>query len=198
MPILLESVCGLRHEEYCGLDNVDINSQDDKWTVISINKAVTCAGNKKVLKSPKTKTSTREVVPHPLFYDYLQNNIDTITPHKTLHDYVNPLALTKRWRRFVKNNSLPYTPFGNLRSVYATLCAEACCIDSVVSRSMGHSGNTTKDRNYLTSSLSLLKINATMLASYIKPEAFKNQEDIFNEAEKGNMQLLLKYRNFKF
>lgn len=67
MPVLLESLCRLHHEEFCGLDREDIIFQDDKWIIIHINKAVTCAGKKKVLKDPKTRTSTRKVLLHPVF-----------------------------------------------------------------------------------------------------------------------------------
>lgn len=117
-------------------------------------------------------------------------------PHNCLGDYVNPLCITKRWGRFANSNNIPYTTFGNLRSVYATLCAEAGCIDSIVSRSMGHAGTSVKDRNYLSTSLSSLKINATMLASYIKPEAFENGDNSLSQAEMQNLQLLLQYRRF--
>ena len=53
IPILLECICGLRQEEYCGLDRDNIVIQDDNWTLISINKALTYAGGKRVLKCPK-------------------------------------------------------------------------------------------------------------------------------------------------
>lgn len=192
LPILLESVCGLRHEEYCGLDKKDIEIQDDYWTVISVNKAVTYAGTKKVVKEPKTNTSSRDVLLHPVFYEYLKANLNILSNHETVHDYINPSCLTKRWKKYANRSNIIHTPFANLRTVYATLSAEAGCIDSIVSRSMGHSGSTIKDRNYLLTSHNSLKINATILASYLKPEAFKNNKKFVNFGEIQNFYSLAK------
>ena len=59
-----------------------------------------------------------------------------------------------------------------MRSVYATLCAEAGCLDSIVSKSMGHSGGSVKAKNYQKATLKALKINAEIFAEYV---AFKCQ-----------------------
>lgn len=194
LPILLESLCGLRHEEYCGLDRSDIRIGENNWATISITKAVTYAGGKKIIKEPKTKTSTRNVLLHPVFVPYLRKHINTIKSHKSLQDYTDPLALTKRWKKYAEQNNIPYTAFGNLRTVYATLSAEAGCIDSIVSKSMGHSGNTVKDRNYLSRSLDSLKINAAILAGYLKPEELSNSIVDNNQLSLQNLQLLLNLR----
>lgn len=132
---------------------------------------------------------------HPIYSEYPKNNINAIQQHKDLYDYVDPLRLTKHWKQYAVENELPYTPFGTMRSVYASLSAEAGCIDSIVSRSMGHSGATVKDQNYLSVSLNALKVNATILAMYLKPEAFKDNSSAYNKVEAQDIQLLLKYRN---
>ena len=54
-----------------------------------------------------------------------------------------------------------------MRSVYATLCAEAGCLDSIVSKSMGHTGGSVKDRNYQTATMKALKLNAETFADYV-------------------------------
>ena len=54
-----------------------------------------------------------------------------------------------------------------MRSLYATLCSEAGCIDSVVSLSMGHSGNTVKQSNYQKLTITAVSNNAKTLAKYL-------------------------------
>ena len=56
---------------------------------------------------------------------------------------------------------------GYMRSVYATLSAEAGCLDSIVSKSMGHTGIDVRERNYMSVTMQALKLNATTLAGYI-------------------------------
>lgn len=54
-----------------------------------------------------------------------------------------------------------------MRSLYATLCSEAGCIDSVVSLSMGHTGNNIKQKNYQKLTRQALDNNAKTLAEYL-------------------------------
>lgn len=61
-----------------------------------------------------------------------------------------------------------------MRSVYATLTAEAGCLDSLVSKSMGHTGNTVKEKNYQTVTMQALKLNASVFAEYIN---FKYEDE---------------------
>ena len=166
LPVLLECVCGLRHEEYCGINTTDIRF-DNGWTLININKAVTNVGGKKVLKDTKTMSSERTVVLHKSFLDYVNSNINNLTYKHCLKDYTNPGVLTKNFRYYCRRNDLNFIPFGNMRSVYATLCAEAGCVDSIVSMSMGHAGDSVKQKNYQSMTLKALKLNATALSDYI-------------------------------
>lgn len=166
LPVLLECVCGLRHEEFCGLNKRDLVF-DNNCAYVEVKQALTEVNGKKILKEPKTDTSVRTVVLTEDFLDYLTEQWPRITNKKTLDEYDYPLKLTKRWRRYCKNNELPYVTFGNMRSVYATLCSEAGCLDSVVCKTMGHTGKTIKERNYQSSTLKALKFNAEILSEYI-------------------------------
>lgn len=167
MPILFECICGLRHEEYCGLNKKDIEFDKENWAIISITKAVTNANSSKVLKEPKTKSSYRYVVLHPKFVKYLKQNLSYMTTNNKLSDYPNPNNLTRSCKHFANTNKITHTPFGNMRSVYATLCSEAMCDDSIVSLSMGHSGWSTKQRNYQRITIPTLKTNAEKLTKYL-------------------------------
>ena len=59
-----------------------------------------------------------------------------------------------------------------MRSVYATLSAEAGCLDSIVSMSMGHSSSqvSTKQRHYQSLTSQSLKLNAKNFADYVLEE----------------------------
>lgn len=166
LPVLLECCCGLRHEEFCGINTPDINF-DNGWPIISINKAVTSVNGKKVIKDTKTLTSTREVVLHKRFTDYLNANTQGLQYKRSLQDYPHPQSLTKSFRLYCKRNNLDFIPFGNMRTVYATLSAEAGCVDSIVSMSMGHAGNNIKQKNYQKMTIKALKMNATAFVEYL-------------------------------
>ena len=56
---------------------------------------------------------------------------------------------------------------------------------------MGHSRATVKDQNYLSVSLNALKVNATILAMYLKPESFKDDSSAYNKEEADIAVLLL-------
>ena len=103
------------------------------------------------------------------FIDYVLRNAHFITNKRTLAEYDAPRNLTTRWRGYCERNNILYTPFGVMRSIYATLSAEAGCLDSIVSMSLGHSSSqvSTKQRHYQTLTSQALKINATNFADYI-------------------------------
>lgn len=83
-------------------------------------------------------------------------------------DYVSPAVFTRHWLKYCTKNDIKHVTFGNMRTVYATLASEAGCVDSLVSMTMGHSGNTTKEKNSQKTSLMALKLNAETFANYIK------------------------------
>ena len=47
----------------------------------------------------------------------------------------------------------------------ATTCAG--CLNSLVSKSMGHTGNSVREKNYQTVTIQALKLNASVFAEYI-------------------------------
>lgn len=167
LPILLECCCGLRHEEFCGLNNKDFNYDHDGWIIITIERALTEVQGKKVLKETKTETSNRVVVLHKDFLPYLLRNNKSMKNKRYVKEYRAPGSYRACWSRYCKNNDIRYVPFGHMRSVYATLCSEGGCLDSVVSKSMGHSGATVKERNYQTATMKALMLNAELFANYI-------------------------------
>lgn len=173
IPVLLECCCGLRHEEYCALGRKDCEQdQDSDFVFFTIDKALTEVHGKKILKTTKNNTSTRFIALHPDFVPYFYDNIKYLTKKEKLDDYPYPLKLTKKWKRFCTNNNIEHIPFGSMRSVYATLCSEAGCIDSIVGKTMGHSGNSIKERNYQNATKQALKINSEIFAEYISFKHF--------------------------
>ncbi len=173
LPVLLECCCGLRHEEYCGLNNKDFDFNDDGWVFISISRALTSVKGKKVLKETKTASSTRIVALDGRFQEYLLQHSVFMKNKRTLFEYTDASVLTKRWRKYCKRNDILYTPFGVMRSIYATICSEAGCIDSVVSMALGHSSSSAKSvklRHYQTPTMKALKINAECFADYVLSE----------------------------
>lgn len=167
IPVLLECCTGIRHEEFCGLNKSDFDFRDGEHAFIEINKAVTDVCGRKVLKDTKTEYSKRIVALDGDLSLYLNQHKHLMTEKKTISDYKSPAVYTRQWKRYCEENNLKYVTFGNMRSVYATLCSEAGCIDSLVSMTMGHSGTTTKEKNYQNASLMAIKLNAEMLADYI-------------------------------
>lgn len=168
LPVLLECICGLRHEEYCGLDINDVNYENYGTDIhITINKAVTSVGGHKIIKETKNKYSNRTIVLNKNYFQYFITNMYVLNESKDITDYISPSVLTKNFRMFCRKNSLKYMPFESMRSLYATLCSEAGCIDSVVSLSMGHYGNTAKQSCYQQLSITAISNNACTLAEYL-------------------------------
>lgn len=182
IPVLLECVCGLRHEEFCALNKRNFKF-DKQCIYIEIQRALTEVKGKLVLKEPKTSTSYRTVVIIDSFEDYLLEHTDYLTNKRTLSDYPYPLKLTKRWRRYCNSHDIPYVTFGNMRTVYATLCSEAGCVDSIVCKTMGHTGKSIKERNYQSTTIQALKLNAKALSDYIGFN-YKTSEEIINKRDK--------------
>lgn len=165
---MLESICGLRHEEYCGLIRSDIAYKKHNSNIeININKAVTAVNGHKIIKETKNKYSDRIVMLDKHFFQYFVANQFALTDGNNISDYTSPAVLTKNFRFYCRDNNLKYIPFRNMRSLYATLCSEAGCIDSVVSLSMGHTGNSIKQKNYQLLTRQALDNNARALAKYL-------------------------------
>lgn len=168
IAVLIMCVCGLRLEEYCGLNTRDFDFiGDEGWVYITVRQAVTSVNGSKVIKEVKTPTSARTIALHRDFTKYLSEHNKFMTNKRTLADYLNPASFNRNWHNYCDRNGIKYCPMGFMRSVYATLSAEAGCLDSVVSKSMGHIGNNVRERNYMSATMQALKLNATTLAEYI-------------------------------
>lgn len=169
IAVLLECVCGLRHEELCGLSSEDFEIDGKARCVyITIEKALTEVNGQKILKSTKNCSSTRLVaLDYDVFGKIFSDHISKISKKNSLKDYPWQLKLTKQWKRVCDNYKIPHIPFASMRSVYATLCSEAGCMDSIVGKSMGHSGNNMKEKIYQNITRQALAINAKALGTYI-------------------------------
>ncbi|MDO5329049.1 MAG: site-specific integrase [Coriobacteriia bacterium] len=167
LAVLMMCICGLRLEEYCGLNYRDFDFGEEGWVYVSVNQAVTSVNGTKVLKDVKTATSKRTVALHRDFRNYLSEHEQYMKNKRTLKEYLCPQSFNRNYRKWCNNHNVHYMPMGYMRSVYATLSAEAGCIDSVVSKSMGHTGNDIRERNYMSVTMQMLKLNATQLAEYI-------------------------------
>ena len=71
LAVLLMCICGLRLEEYCGLNYKDFDFKDEGWVYISVQQAVTSVNGSKVKKEVKTPSSARTVAIHRDFTNYL-------------------------------------------------------------------------------------------------------------------------------
>lgn len=159
-PVLLcELGGGLRHEEACALTWEDVTEWEHRgrvYAVLSVSKALTVVEGKKVLKGTKTAFSGREVVLGEPFAGRLlalkrtgpllpSGMVDNARPEAA---YLDPASMTRRWKAWCELNGVKHVRPKDLRSTFATLHGEAGSPDSLVSGAMGHSGSTTKSRNY--------------------------------------------------
>ncbi len=155
LPINLAIGLGLRISEILGLTWNNINFEDNTITV----EKITVRDNKKViLKDPKTETSVR-IISAPkeiinLLKDYkrkyIQDKLQGKIKNTTLLFFdknENPIAedvLSKKFRRFLKDNNLPHIRFHDLRHSHVTLLINAKVPIKVISERVGHSNvNTT-------------------------------------------------------
>lgn len=153
---------GMRMGEILGLSENDIDFNNN---VIHINKIAACytkidgdiRSKVKVLQSPKTKNSTRDI-PLPINLIPILNKVKSIKLKNKLkagNSYNNeyfdlyfltdegnliyPANLTKSWKFFLKRLNIPYKRFHSLRHTYATMQFRANVPLKTVSKLLGHS-----------------------------------------------------------
>ena len=166
--VLLEIGGGLRHEEACAVtrDDLETFSQGGRLYVsVKVDKALTTVGGKKVLKGTKNGFSEREVVIGEPFASELLGMKDRLPESE--EEQANPVTISRNWKRYCANNDIEYVPFAHMRSMFSTLHAEAGSIDSLVSLAMGHSGGTTRSRNYLAQTRAGMILIADNLTDYL-------------------------------
>lgn len=168
LPLLFCSCCGMRPEEAFAIKPRDVDfKNDDGYAFITIDKALTIVNGKKVLKDTKNVSSNRVVALSGDLVDYLTAHSKYCKNWRYLKDAPVPYNVAKRWRKFCADNDIPYMKMGDMRSCYATLCAEAGCLDSIVSQAMGHSGHSMKERNYQSMTFRAMKMNADGFSEYL-------------------------------
>lgn len=153
---------GMRMGEILGLSENDIDFNNN---VIHINRIVACytridgdtRTKVKVLQSPKTKNSTRDIslptnlipILNKVKAIKLKNKLKAGSSYNDeyldlyfLTEYGNliyPSNLTKSWKSFLKRLDIPYKKFHSLRHTYATMQFRANVPLKTVSKLLGHS-----------------------------------------------------------
>ena len=186
-PILLAELGGgLSPEEACALWPEDVRPYVDRggeYALLTISKALTSVGSKKVLKDPKNGFRERDVligapfaarllelaVPDGRPFLYGQRKGKQIRVPEDA--YASPVTVTHNWRRFCEVNGIKYVSQLNMRSSFATMHGEAGSPDSLVSGVMGHSDGTTKSRHYQRVTRRSMAFIADNLSEYIGERA---------------------------
>lgn len=116
--ILMEMCAGLRHGEAVGMMRWDVREEEGR-AVLSVSKAVVCVWGSVIRKDTKTAFSAREVV---LSGGLARRLLAARWPEGVK----NPETVTHNWRAWCARNGVRYIPFGQMRSVFATLACEVC------------------------------------------------------------------------
>ena len=159
--VILELGGGLRHEEACAVTASDV-SWDGVYASVSVSKAHLVVDGYRYTKSTKTSLSERRVLLGEPFSSALRR---CWLPSDE-SELVNPTTATHNWRAWCKSHGWKYVPFGTMRSNFATLACE-CCDSSLVSLALGHSGGTTRGRNYQQSTRRGMQIVADAMSDCI-------------------------------
>lgn len=182
---IMEIVGGLRHEEACGVMGPDIREEElrgERYAVVSVERAIVTVGGQKVLKGTKTESSEREVWFAEPFAGILLAASEKawqspIVPAPGVRDgevrvsrFANPQHVSRNWAKWCERNGVEYVRFGDMRSMYSNMQAEAGSPDSVVSLAMGHDDGTTRGRNYMSRQRRALAMIADNLVELIGEE----------------------------
>ena len=155
--VMLTLYTGLRRGELCGLEWEDINFDEG---IVCINKSVLYSTSKGVYEdSTKTKSSNRAInIPNDMIKllrqykaeqserrlsmgDSWQNSGKVFTSEKG--GYINPIALSLWFKKFIRRHSLPDIHFHSLRHTAATLLIAGGVDIATVSKRLGHADKTT-------------------------------------------------------
>lgn len=143
---------GLRPEEALGLEWSDI---DLRGGLVRIRRGVQWVSGHEVVVEPKTDLSARDVV-LPRFAIIRLRQIRGRGDGQLVGG-LNPGQVDRRYRRWCREQHLPFVPRENLRHSWATSALVAGVDVAVVSRALGHSSIETTARYYLRPDTSVLK-----------------------------------------
>lgn len=143
---------GLRPEEALGLEWSDI---DLRGGLVRIRRGVQWISGHEVVVEPKTDLSARDVV-LPRFAIIRLRQIRGRGDGRLVGG-LNPGQVDRRYRRWCREQHLPFVPRENLRHSWATSALVAGVDVAVVSRALGHSSIETTARYYLRPDTSVLK-----------------------------------------
>lgn len=143
---------GLRPEEALGLEWSDI---DLRGGLVRIRRGVQWVSGHEVVVEPKTDLSARDVV-LPRFAIIRLRQIRGRGDGRLVGG-LNPGQVDRRYRRWCREQHLPFVPRENLRHSWATSALAAGVDVAVVSRALGHSSIETTARYYLRPDTSVLK-----------------------------------------
>lgn len=143
---------GLRPEEALGLEWSDI---DLRSGLVRIRRGVQWISGREVVVEPKTDLSARDVV-LPRFAIIRLRQIRGRGDGRLVGG-LNPGQVDRRYRRWCREQHLPFVPRENLRHSWATSALVAGVDVAVVSRALGHSSIETTARYYLRPDTSVLK-----------------------------------------
>lgn len=161
---------GLRLSEAVGLKWEDVEEWNG-YAVLSIHRSVVTVGGVAVVQeSTKTEKSRREcVIGQPFAARLLSLRSDGYIVGGDAP--TNPATMSHNWKKWCERRGMDYVRLSDMRSVYATLCGEGGCPDSLVSMAMGHSDGTTKGANYQMATRRGLALVADMYADLICRES---------------------------
>lgn len=183
---VMEIVGGMRHEEACGVMGPDIREEylrGERYAVVTVERAIVTVGGRKVLKGTKTESSEREVWFAEPFAGIMLAAAGVagrgpLVPAPGVRDgevrvsrFANPQHVSRNWAKWCERNGVEYVRFGDMRSMYSNLQAEAGSPDSVVSLAMGHDDGTTRGRNYMSRQRRALAMIADNLVELIYEES---------------------------
>lgn len=159
---------GLRHEEACAVTRGDVEIDGD-FAIVSVSKALTCAGGKVIRKDTKTAFSRRVVALGEPFRSIIAGNLAALPAD--VAGQSSPVTISRNWMKYCTRNGLPYIPFGQMRTQFSVMHQQAGSIDSLVSLAMGHSDGTTRGRNYTVNTLPAMKLLAANLTEWLMDDA---------------------------
>lgn len=159
--VKLAGYYGLRREEICGLMWKDI---DFEKRFFSINRSMTMAGGKLIIKPPKTKNSRRREHLTDDVYQLLKDIKAEQEENKKLlqEDYIDvgfvvqwvngkpyrPNYISELFTKFLADNNLKKIKLHELRHTFASIANEMNVSLFDISRALGHSNTGTTGKIY--------------------------------------------------
>lgn len=180
--VLCELGAGLRPEEARALLWEDVSEHGFKggtYCALNIDKALTEAYNRALLKETKNAESARTAILGEPFASRLlelkEGKTGPLCPSGRQYDaqepeswYTAPSTIAHNWRGWCKRHGVMTVTDENMRSSSATMMGEALVPDSVVAGNMGHSDGTTKGKHYQRVTMRAKCMAADMLAESLE------------------------------